>query len=387
MNAEHFRAFVWLRWRLFANRIRRGGAFNAALTIFFAGVALFLSAVMALVAFCVGLFVLRDVAPDVLLYVWDGLVVVFLFGWSVGVLVELQRSEPLSLEKFLHLPVSLTGAFFINYLSSLLTFSMVLFLPAMLALGVALIIGRGPALLAVPPLLVAFFLMVTAVTYQFQGWLASLMTNPRRRRTVIVLVTMAFILSCQLPNLANVLGLWKNWDQDSAPALARDEQEEQALKRALAAGEIDAQEYQRRYKDLLARSQEDAERPVRQIEQVFQTGNAVFPPGWLPLGTAAAAGGEFLPALLCFLGMTAIGSFSLWRAYRTTVRLYTGQFNRGGRRPRPRPSPRGGGSGGPGEGRRGAGGPARTPPAVAVRAGVGRGAGRLSVAPARPRRR
>ena len=80
------------------------------------------------------------------------------------------------------------------------------------------------------------------------------MINPRRRRTVIVLVTMAFILSCQLPNLANVLGLWKNWDQDSAPALARDEQEEQALKRALAAGEIDAQEYQRRYKDLLARS-------------------------------------------------------------------------------------------------------------------------------------
>ncbi len=219
MNAEHFRAFIWLRWRLFANRVRRGGAVNAAFTIFFAGVALFLSAVMALVAFCVGLFVLRDVAPDILLYVWDGLVAVFLFGWAVGVLVELQRSEPLSLDKFLHLPVSLTGAFLINYLSSLLTFSTILFLPTMLALGLALIIARGPGLLTVLPLLTAFFLMVTAVTYQFQGWLASLMTNPRRRRTVIVVVTMAFILSCQLPNLANMLGIWKNLDQDSAPAL------------------------------------------------------------------------------------------------------------------------------------------------------------------------
>ena len=48
------------------------------------------------------------------------LIVGFLFFWSIGLLTELQRTEPLSLSKFLHLPVSVNGAFLINYLSSLL---------------------------------------------------------------------------------------------------------------------------------------------------------------------------------------------------------------------------------------------------------------------------
>ena len=47
--------------------------------------------------------------------------------------------------------------------------------------------------------------MVTALTYQFQGWLASLMSNPRRRRTVIVVATAVFVLIFQLPNLLNSL--------------------------------------------------------------------------------------------------------------------------------------------------------------------------------------
>jgi hypothetical protein len=37
--------------------------------------------------------------------------------------------------------------------------------------------------------------------------------------------------------------------------------------------------------------------------------------------------------LLATLGMTLIGMASLWRSYRTTLRLYTGQFNAGRRRP------------------------------------------------------
>ena len=81
----------------------------------------------------VGLFVIVLVARPVrlagvpplavLLYVWDGLVVAFLFFWLIGLLTDLQRSEALSLDKFLHLPVSLAGVFCINYLSSLLSLS------------------------------------------------------------------------------------------------------------------------------------------------------------------------------------------------------------------------------------------------------------------------
>src|SRR5205085_5802193 len=119
----------------------------------------------------------------------------------------LQRSEVLAMDKFLHLPVSLLGAFLINYVSSsLLSVSLALFAPAMLGLALGLTLRRGPAMLLVLPLLAAFLLMVTALTYQFQSWLASLMTNKRRRRSIIAVVTVAFILLCQAPQLLQFLG-------------------------------------------------------------------------------------------------------------------------------------------------------------------------------------
>ncbi len=78
------------------------------------------------------------------------------------------------------------------------------FVPAMIALAIGLVVAKGPAMLLQFPLLAAFILMVTALTYQFQGWLALLMANPRRRRTVIVLVMMGFVLLVQIPNLFNI---------------------------------------------------------------------------------------------------------------------------------------------------------------------------------------
>src|SRR5262249_853136 len=156
----------------------------------------------------VGLFALPPASPAVVMYVWDGLAVAFLVSWGTGLMLELQRSEALSLDKFLHLPVSLNGAFLINFLSSLASLSLAVFLPGMGALSLALVLAKGPAMLLLLPLLAAFLLMVTALTHQFQGWLAALMANPRRRRTVLVLVTAGFILLCQLPNLVNILQPW-----------------------------------------------------------------------------------------------------------------------------------------------------------------------------------
>src|SRR5439155_917075 len=69
---------------------------------------------------------------------------------------------------------------------------------------IGLIVSHGPLMLLELPLVAAAVFALTAVTYQFQGWLASLMANPRRRRTIIVLVTGGFILIAQLPNLVNI---------------------------------------------------------------------------------------------------------------------------------------------------------------------------------------
>src|SRR5439155_70699 len=60
--------------------------------------------------------------------------------------------------------------------------------------------------------------------------------------------------------------------------------------------------------------------------QIAHLLSAVLPPGWLPLGAEALADGGVVPALIGTLGLALIGSASLWRAYRTTLRLYTGQY-------------------------------------------------------------
>ena len=82
---------------------------------------------------------------------------------------ELQRSEALSLEKLLHLPISLTGAFLANYLTSLLSMTVLFLLPVMFGLSVSLIAVKGPAILILFPLVGGFIVMVTALTYQFRG--------------------------------------------------------------------------------------------------------------------------------------------------------------------------------------------------------------------------
>jgi hypothetical protein len=341
VKLEHLLAFLWLRWRLFVNQMRRGGVANAVVLGLTVVVAALVAAAASVVAFLVGLFALPAVEPNVLLYVWDGLVVGFLFLWTIGLLTQLQRSEVLSLDKFLHLPVSLSGAFFINYLGSLATFSMVVFLPATVALSLGLVLGRGPVMLVLLPLLAAFFLMVTAPTYQFQGWLATLMANPRRRRTVLVLVTMGFILICQLPNIVNILHPWDTGQESQSRTELQDKLN--ALERSRASGEITSEQLQQQRAEAQqveqAASDERDRRAFQQFDSVTRILNMALPPGWLPLGVEAAAEQRFVPVALCFLGMTAVGSFSLWRAYRTTLRLYTGQFNRGKRVPAPAAAP------------------------------------------------
>ena len=227
-------------------------------------------------------------SPSVVMYVWDGVVAVFLFFWLVVLSVELQRSELLPLEKFLHYPISVSGLFLINYVASVLSehIAVFLFIPAMLGLSLGLVIVRGVAMLWLFPLLLAFLLMVTAVTYQFRGWLAVLMLNKRHRRTVVTVVTLVSVLLFQLPYLSTrVFG----GRRSRRPAITSNEQ----------AG------------------------------QIAKTVSMIVPLGWLPYGAMASAEGRYLPPVLGILGMTLIGAVSLRRSYRTTVRLYTGNYGSG----------------------------------------------------------
>jgi ABC-2 type transport system permease protein len=310
VKLEHLRAFIALRWKLKLRQFRRGGAANA-IALGFLSLLIISAASMATVGlFFLGYLGLAKESPTVIMYVWDGLVIGFLFFWAVGLLSELQRSEALSLGKFLHLPVSPLGICLINYLSSLFSLGMAIFAPAMLALAIGLWVGRGPALLWLLPLVIAFLFMISALTYQFQGWLAALMINPRRRRTVIVLVTVAFIVLVQGPNLAQMY--WQ-FDRRSfrprPPAMG-----------AREAGRIGIAEYERRqreYKRLQTETDEQRNREGLEADyKAYWYGtvlNLVLPPGWLPLGAFYSAAGSSMAALGATTGMSVVGLFSLWR--------------------------------------------------------------------------
>jgi ABC-2 type transport system permease protein len=334
VNREHLRAFFWLHWRLRVNQLKRGGTANAVLMAILAVGAALLAVVLFLMFLLIGLFALSDASPVVLMYLWDALVLALLVFWMIGLISDLQRAEALSMEKFLHLPVSLTGVFVLNYLTSLFSVSLILMVPAMLGFALGLILGRGLGMLLLLPLLAAFLLMLTALTYQFQGWLASLMVNKRRRRTIVVVVTGAFLLLFQLPNLISMYRPWRQEGPDDLSVQLVKEQTE--LDRARQAGEITAKEYQQRFLEMQERYRTQMAARHRQVTEqvsdIARIANLVIPLGWLPWGAMAAAEGNGHYTLLAILGMTLIGAASLRRAYRTTVRLYTGQFTSGKKR-------------------------------------------------------
>jgi ABC-2 type transport system permease protein len=138
---------------------------------------------------------------------------------------------------------------------------------------------------------------------------------------------MIFVLLAQLPNLVNFLSPWGTQRQaDRSNALV---DEFAKLDRADKAGEIDAAEHLRRQNELMEKqkrtAQEEDSASVQQWAEMVRLGNLVLPIGWLPFGVTAGAEGRVLPAILGLFGMGGIGAFSLWRAYRTTLGLYSGQ--------------------------------------------------------------
>ena len=137
MNLHHFLAIVRMRWQMAKNRFSKSSLSNRVFTTIFFALAAIGSLGIFLFAISGGNRLLTSVQPDNMVYVWDAVVVAFLFGWSMSLMIELQQSEMMSLKNLLHLPISLRGAFLLNYSSSLASLVLILFLPGMLGLCVA----------------------------------------------------------------------------------------------------------------------------------------------------------------------------------------------------------------------------------------------------------
>jgi len=331
VNFSHFTAIVRMRWQTLRNQLRKSGQVNWIITAMLMAIAAVGSFTTMVFAAGWGTLFLAMIEPFYVIYVWDVVAGAFVFAWTFALMVELQRSELMSLKNLLHLPVSLSGAFFLNYASSLASLTVLLFLPGMIGLCVASALSFGVRSLVVFALLAAFLFMVTAVSYQLRGWLARLMENKRRRGTVIAVTTIAFILVFQIPTMLN---LGNVTSYITGPPAQFDEHFKQIeeLDRQREDGTIDLQEWSKRFEALRAdfeRQREDSQASATEtLNRTATVVNAVLPVGWLPYGASRAAGGAILAPWLCVLGMSTIGLGSLTLAYRSTLRVYTGAQNR-----------------------------------------------------------
>lgn len=316
MTWHHLQTFLWLRWRLVLNHSRRHGAVSLALFFIFK-VVFALSALAALIiGFLLGATSLPNRPPEVAMLTFAGVIVAYLFFTVIGIIVELQRAEMLSLDKFLHLPMTLSGAFLINYLGSSMNLSALVFFSGMLGLSLGLSIeSDGGAAFTLPLFVVVFFLMMTALIYQFRGWLASMLANPRRRQTMIVIITMAFLLVMMSPSLPGIVSMYRHKAEADANAPAV----------TVNAGDKSVERRARRNQ----RRQPMTPDEVFKLQSRARFASAILPPGWLAYGVVNTLEGRIIPALTCLFGMGLIGAWSLRRSYQTTLRLYRGEFSAG----------------------------------------------------------
>jgi len=290
MNREQLQTILWLRWRLMVNQWARHGWLGAVLAVL-AGFGALVTAAGGFVGALLGAaFKLGDAPPKVILLVWLAATVAFLFFWLLGLLAELQRSEMIDLPKLMHLPVALGQLFVVNYLVSHFTPSIIIMVPVMLGLATGLAIARGPEMVLLIPLALSMVLMITAWTYCLRGWLASLMSNPRRRRAVIMFISFSFIVLAQGPNLYfNVFG-----------------------RHALTVGGNG---------NLPHSGGQAAANMLNHLADA----RSFIPPLWVPFGAQGLAEGRALPALFGTLGCLGLAALGLRQAYRSSFKFYQGE--------------------------------------------------------------
>ncbi len=339
MNLTHFVALIQLRYHLTCNQVKKAGKLNIVISI----LAIICGLICSVSAFFIGILGgavwFQDVSTTTILITWNVIVAAFLAMWTVGLLVELQQTELMSIDKLLHLPISLRGAFFLNYSSSFVNTTIILFTPMMIGLSLGMTLARGWALVLSIPLVTGFLFLVTTLTYQLRGWLARIMENKRTRGSAIAIITIVFIMLTQIPNLINLRYQGSRRERERSREIQLEEIKElgrMEVDARILAGEIQPEENGYWISEIESRATEQlAEQARREKDErvayaagVVETVDAYLPPGWLPLGVVRADQGNWIPGLLGSAAMFAIGLVSLNISYHSSLRKYMGMERR-----------------------------------------------------------
>lgn len=284
MNRDQLLAILWLRWRLTRNQFAKGSGLNAFVSALLAVLLAAGAAGAAIGGFFFAWLAMGDAPAPAMLAMWDVAIFAFLLVWFTGLVVEIQRSESIDLTRLLHLPVGLRQVFILNYIASHASPAIILFISLAVGLSAGLCFSRSFWLVAMIAVAAAFVFFLSSWTYGLRGWLAALMINKRRRRTIVVWITIIFILIFQIPNLLINSGVFRN--------------------RNHRAGGHAAQSH------------------VLSSDEVLAI-HLALPPGWVGYSAVGLDKKNPLPAVASIAGCVLLGWLGLRRAYRSTLRFYT----------------------------------------------------------------
>ncbi len=313
---RHLATVAWLRVTILKNQFLRLTVVSRILTVLLLAIIGF-----SMVGTVGGIFTASNIifpaeVPWWIPYLWDGLVTVFLAAWLLSVWMDLKQSEALTLSKFLHLPMRPQQVVWLNYAATLISLNLVYFFPSMLALGCALGLRYGGWYWLSPFLVLAFFFMVTAVTWLFRSWLVSLMSNQRRRRLVIAagsfMIGLLFLIPYTLQTIA---------PNGFRAVNQRITVEQLELLRQRSQGEIDDQAFAQAMEQVnqrrLQERQQRRERWLAMLDQV----NRYLPVAWLPGGITAIQRNQPAAAGLALFGMLALGALALVWGTRQAIAM------------------------------------------------------------------
>lgn len=196
---DHLYTFLWLRWRIRSNQLRASSPIGKAFAALMLTAMVLSSSAMLVLGFSVGAILPRYLPSGSYFLIWDVVAFGFTLVWLINVVTELQRSDAITFDRILQLPVTYWHAFAVNYLSSLFNFPFLCMLTLCLGLiaGSVLSVGIHAVILLLP--CTAFLFALTALTYQLQGWLSTMMTSPRKRRFVMIIIPFVIIVLIQIP--------------------------------------------------------------------------------------------------------------------------------------------------------------------------------------------
>ncbi|MBI1318906.1 MAG: hypothetical protein GC168_08145 [Candidatus Hydrogenedens sp.] len=239
---------------------------------------------------CAGLFLLganglKGESSYLQLLLFNAMIAAYAVVWVWSFLIEIQRQDVFDQRKLLHFPVPPGLVFGMNFVSSLLTPTLLAAVPCGIALVAGMTFAYGPHVAMAAAHALAFFFMLGAWQYHLRGWLSILFENKRKRRALMTVVAIATILLAQTPALLTLNG-GKDVKAWMDPIL-----KDPALEPALL----------------------DLDRFV--------------PLGWLALGARAVIERDGFTAAWTFAGMTGLGVLGVLWGYRSTLRFYLGAGN------------------------------------------------------------